>query len=79
MWCTFPYRNGGEALTGVIGGQVQMMIDAVPAMAPNVGEEPKVGIHWRLSRSRSAVLHPRMVRPPPSAGAPGYEATTSRR
>src|SRR3954468_15792066 len=33
-----PYRNSGEARSGVIGGQVQMMIDAVPAMAPNVGE-----------------------------------------
>src|ERR1700691_2227002 len=32
-----PYRNSGEARSGVIGGQVQMMIDAVPAMAPNVG------------------------------------------
>ncbi|HKU08270.1 MAG TPA: tripartite tricarboxylate transporter substrate-binding protein, partial [Bradyrhizobium sp.] len=34
-----PYRNSGEARTGVIGGQVQMMIDAVPAMAPNVNEK----------------------------------------
>src|SRR5437763_17137923 len=25
-----PYRNSGEARSGVIGGQVQMMIDAVP-------------------------------------------------
>ena len=33
-----PYRNSGEARSGVIGGQVQMMIDAVPAMAPNIGE-----------------------------------------
>src|ERR1700730_2698161 len=33
-----PYRNSGEARSGVIGGQVQMMIDAVPAMAPNVAE-----------------------------------------
>ena len=24
-----PYRNSGEARSGVIGGQVQMMIDAV--------------------------------------------------
>src|SRR5205809_1129536 len=28
-----PYRNSGEARSGVIGGQVQMMIDALPAMA----------------------------------------------
>src|SRR4051794_28843455 len=33
-----PYRNSGEARSGVIGGQVQMMIDAVPAMTPNIGE-----------------------------------------
>ena len=35
-----PYRNSGEARSGVIGGQVQMMIDAVPTMAPNVIERP---------------------------------------
>jgi tripartite-type tricarboxylate transporter receptor subunit TctC len=34
-----PYRNSGEARSGVIGGQVQMMIDAVPAMAPNIAEK----------------------------------------
>src|SRR5664279_774440 len=30
-----PYRNSGEARTDVIGGQVQMMIDAVTTMTPN--------------------------------------------
>src|ERR1700724_777830 len=34
-----PYRHSGEARSGVIGGQVQMMIDAVPAMAPNINEK----------------------------------------
>src|ERR1700736_5885194 len=33
-----PYRGSGEARSGVIGGQVQMMIDALPAVAPNIGE-----------------------------------------
>src|ERR1700674_5109004 len=33
-----PYRNSGEARNGVIGGQVQMMIDAVTTMAPNVSQ-----------------------------------------
>src|SRR4051812_33369897 len=33
-----PYRNSGEARSGLIGGQVQMMIDAVTTMAPNVTE-----------------------------------------
>ncbi|MGY3136267.1 tripartite-type tricarboxylate transporter receptor subunit TctC [Bradyrhizobium sp. USDA 4501] len=41
-----PYRNSGEARGGVIGGQVQMMIDAVPAMAPNVAEN-------RVARTRN--------------------------
>ena len=31
-----PYRNSGEARNGVISGQVQMMIDSVTTMAPNV-------------------------------------------
>src|SRR6202790_5372578 len=29
-----PYRGSGEARSGVIGGQVQMMIDALPARGP---------------------------------------------
>src|SRR6201997_3849708 len=33
-----PYRNSGEARNGVIGGQVQMMIDSVTTMAPNVNQ-----------------------------------------
>src|SRR3979411_2567568 len=50
-----PYRNSGEARSGVIGGQVQMMIDAVTTMAPNVtagqgrapahpGKKPRAGL-----------------------------------
>src|SRR6195952_569058 len=31
-----PYRNSGEAPSGTIGGEVQMMIDAVTTMAPNI-------------------------------------------
>src|ERR1700732_1340953 len=38
-----PYRNSGKARSGVIGGQVQMMIDAVTPMAPNIGENPVRG------------------------------------
>src|SRR4030088_1734595 len=33
-----PYRNSGEARSGVIGGQVQMMIDAVRPMPHNISE-----------------------------------------
>jgi tripartite-type tricarboxylate transporter receptor subunit TctC len=67
-----PYRNSGEARSGVIGGQVQMMIDAVPAMAPNIGEK-QVRPLATTGRTRSAVLAdvPTVI----EAGVPGYEAT----
>ena len=67
-----PYRNSGEARSGVIGGQVQMMIDAVPAMAPNVREN-QVRALATTGRARSAVLPdvPTVI----EAGISGYEAT----
>jgi tripartite-type tricarboxylate transporter receptor subunit TctC len=67
-----PYRNSGEARSGVIGGQVQMMIDAVPAMAPNV-DENQVRALATTGKTRSTVLPnvPTVI----EAGVPGYEAT----
>ncbi|TFV30969.1 tripartite tricarboxylate transporter substrate binding protein [Bradyrhizobium frederickii] len=67
-----PYRNSGEARSGVIGGQVQMMIDAVPAMAPNVAEN-QVRALATTGKQRSTVLPnvPTAI----EAGVPGYEAT----
>src|SRR6202048_2646439 len=67
-----PYRNSGEARSGVIGGQVQMMIDAVPAMAPNVAEN-HVRALATTGKTRSTVLRdvPTVI----EAGIPGYEAT----
>src|SRR4030088_1492236 len=50
-----PYRNSGEARNGVIGGQVQMMIDAVTAMAPNVNEG-QVRALATTGKPRSSVL-----------------------
>src|SRR6266852_4348797 len=50
-----PYRNSGEARSGVIGGQVQMMIDAVPTMAPNIGEK-QVRALATTGKARSSVL-----------------------
>ncbi|WFU43534.1 tripartite tricarboxylate transporter substrate binding protein [Bradyrhizobium sp. CB82] len=67
-----PYRNSGEARSGVIGGQVQMMIDAVPAMAPNVAEN-QVRALATTGKQRSAVLP--NVPTAGEAGVPGYEAT----
>jgi tripartite-type tricarboxylate transporter receptor subunit TctC len=67
-----PYRNSGEARSGVIGGQVQMMIDAVTAMAPNIGEK-QVRALATTGQARSSVLPdvPTAI----EAGVPGYEAT----
>lgn len=67
-----PYRNSGEARSGVIGAQVQMMIDAVPAMAPNVLEN-QVRALATTGKTRSSVLPnvPTAI----EAGVSGYEAT----
>ena len=67
-----PYRNSGEARSGVIGGQVQMMIDAVPTMAPNV-TAGQVRALATTGKARSAVLPD--VPTAGEAGVPGYEAT----
>jgi tripartite-type tricarboxylate transporter receptor subunit TctC len=67
-----PYRNSGDARTGVIAGQVQMMIDAVPAMAPNVRAD-QVRALATTGQQRSSVLPdvPTVI----EAGVSGYEAT----
>jgi tripartite-type tricarboxylate transporter receptor subunit TctC len=67
-----PYRNSGEARSGVIGGQVQMMIDAVPAVAPNLGEN-QVRALATTGKARSNVLA--NVPTANEAGVPNYEAT----
>jgi tripartite-type tricarboxylate transporter receptor subunit TctC len=67
-----PYRNSGEARSGVIGGQVQMMIDAVPTMAPNVSEK-QVRALATTGKARSDVMPD--VPTASDAGVPGYEAT----
>src|SRR4051794_881147 len=67
-----PYRNSGEARSGVIGGQVQMMIDAVPAMAPNITGGQVLALAT-TGKSRSTVLP--NVPTADEAGVPGYEAT----
>jgi tripartite-type tricarboxylate transporter receptor subunit TctC len=67
-----PYRNSGEARSGIIGGQVQMMIDAVTAMAPNVSQG-QVRALAITGSARSSVLPD--VPTVAEAGLPGYEAT----
>jgi tripartite-type tricarboxylate transporter receptor subunit TctC len=67
-----PYRNSGEARSGVIGGQVQMMIDAVTTMAPNIGEK-QVRALATTGKTRSGVLPE--VPTADEAGVSGYDAT----
>jgi len=67
-----PYRNSGEARSGVIGGQVQMMIDALPVMAPNISEN-QVRALATTGKTRSTVLPG--IPTAGEAGVPGYEAT----
>jgi len=66
-----PYRNSGEARNGVIGGQVQMMIDAVTTMAPNV-TAGQVRALATTGKTRSEVLPNIPIAS--EAGVPGYEA-----
>ena len=67
-----PYRNSGEARSGVIGGQVQMMIDSVTTMAPNVAQG-QVRALATTGKTRSTVLPD--VPTAEEAGLSGYEAT----
>jgi tripartite-type tricarboxylate transporter receptor subunit TctC len=67
-----PYRNSGEARNGVIGGQVQMMIDSVTTMAPNVAQG-QVRALATTGKVRSSVLPD--VPTADEAGVSGYEAT----
>ena len=67
-----PYRSSGDARNGVIAGQVQMMIDAVPAMAPNV-TAGQVRALATTGSARSKVLPD--VPTANEAGVPGYSAT----
>jgi tripartite-type tricarboxylate transporter receptor subunit TctC len=67
-----PYRNSGEARSGVIGGQVHMMIDAVTSMAPNIAAK-QVRALATTGQARSSVLPD--VPTAAEAGVPGYEAT----
>ncbi len=67
-----PYKGSDGARVGILGGQVQMMFDAITTMAPNA-RAGKVKALGTSGKSRSAVT-PEL--PTVSeAGVPGYEAT----
>ena len=67
-----PYKGSSQARTDVLGGQVQMMFDAVPTMADHIktGRVKAVGTS---GKTRSSVLP--TVPTIAEAGVPGYEAT----
>jgi tripartite-type tricarboxylate transporter receptor subunit TctC len=67
-----PYKGSSGARTDVLGGQVQMMFDAIPTMAPNV-RGGKLKAFGTTGKVRSAVLPE--VPTVSEAGVPGYEAT----
>ena len=67
-----PYRGSSGARTDVLGGQVEMMFDAVPTMSEHI-KSGKVRALATTGRQRSATLPD--VPTVTDAGVPGYEAT----
>jgi tripartite-type tricarboxylate transporter receptor subunit TctC len=67
-----PYRGSSAARSDVIGGQVDLMFDAVPTMVEQI-RAGKVKAYGTTGKLRSPVLTdvPTMA----EAGVPGYEAT----
>jgi len=67
-----PYRGSSGARNDVLGGQVQMMFDAITTMAPNV-KAGQVRALGTTGTKRSTVLPD--VPTVAEAGVPGYETT----
>ena len=67
-----PYKGSSGARTDVLGGQIEMMFDAVPTMQQNIatGKLKALGTSGKV---RSAVLPDVPTRA--EAGVPGYEST----
>ena len=67
-----PYKGSAQARTDVLGGQVDMMFDAIPTMVEQV-KAGKVKAVATTGRARSAIMPD--VPTLSEAGVPGYEAT----
>ena len=67
-----PYKGSAGARTDVLGGQVDLMFDAIPTMAEHI-KTGKVRALATTGRQRSAALP--AVPTASEAGVPGYEAT----
>jgi tripartite-type tricarboxylate transporter receptor subunit TctC len=66
-----PYKGSSGARTDILGGQVQMMFDAITTMAPNV-RAGKLKALGTSGKARSTVLPE--VPTISEAGVPGYDA-----
>jgi tripartite-type tricarboxylate transporter receptor subunit TctC len=66
-----PYKGSSGARTDVLGGQIEMMFDAITTMAPNV-QAGRVRALATTGKTRSSVLQ--NVPTVAEAGEPGYEA-----
>jgi tripartite-type tricarboxylate transporter receptor subunit TctC len=66
-----PYKGSSGARTDILGGQVDMMFDAITTMAPNV-QAGKLKALGTSGKVRSQVLP--MVPTIAEAGVPGYDA-----
>ena len=67
-----PYRGSTGARNDIVGGQVQMMFDSVPTMAPLIQSGRVRGL-GTSGRTRSVALPD--IPTLSEAGVPGYEAT----
>ena len=67
-----PYRGSAGARSDVLGGQLEMMFDAIPTMNEHI-KAGKVKALATTGKARSAVLPD--VPTVSEAGVPGYEAT----
>jgi tripartite-type tricarboxylate transporter receptor subunit TctC len=67
-----PYKGSAGARSDVLGGQVEMMFDAIPTMAEHI-KSGKVKALATTGLQRSAALP--NVPTVNEAGVPGYEAT----
>jgi tripartite-type tricarboxylate transporter receptor subunit TctC len=67
-----PYKGSSGARTDVLGGQVDMMFDAIPTMSEHI-KTGKVKALATTGKQRSATLPD--VPTAAEAGVPGYEAT----
>jgi tripartite-type tricarboxylate transporter receptor subunit TctC len=69
-----PYKSGGQSLIDLLGGQLQMVIDNLPTVLPQVRLGKLRGLAvGTQKRSALAPEYPTLI----EAGVPGYEATTA--